>query len=143
MKTQNKVGLGGLLAVATLAAALFTNLNAVAAEVRTKGGGTTYSTLKTVGDIESLKPGDVVVMACPKCQTVTETRIEHPPKGAGGIETKVAVHGCPACGVKWETVGGGKAKTEKVTHVCGHCGSKEAFCTMKKADAPAKEEEKK
>jgi hypothetical protein len=64
--------------------------------------------LKTVSDIEGLKTGDVVVMACAKCDTVTETRITYPPKGAGATETKVAVHGCPGCGAKWETVGAGE-----------------------------------
>ena len=131
MKNKNTVGLGGLLAVAMLAAALFTSSNAIAADVTAKGGAGKLMPVKTVGDIEDLKPGDSVVMACPKCKTITETRIEHPPKGAGAVETKVPVHGCPGCGAKWETVGHGKAKTEVVTHVCSHCGSKDAFCSMK------------
>lgn len=126
-----------------LAAALFTNINAVAADGTAKGGATQLMPLKTVGDVEGIQPGDTIVMACPKCRDVTETRIERPPKGASSTETTVAVHGCPGCGAKWETVGHGKAKTEVVTHVCSHCGSKEAFCTMKKARASAKEEEKK
>ena len=143
MKIKNTAGLGGILAIAMLIAALFTNTNAVAADVTAKGGATKLMNLQKVSDIEALKRGDVVVMACPKCQTVMETRIEYPPKGAGATETKVAVHGCPGCGAKWETVGGGKAKTDKVTHVCSHCGSKEAFCAVKKSNAPAKEDENK
>ena len=143
MKTKNTVGLGGLLAIAMVAAALFTNISAFAADVTAKGGASKLMQLKTVGDIEALQPGDVVVMACPKCKDVTETRIARPPKGASTTETKVAVHGCPGCGAKWETVGHGKAKTDKVTHVCGHCGSEEAFCSVRKAKAPATEEEKK
>lgn len=137
MKTKSRIGLGGFLAVAVLAAALFTNNNAVAADVQTKGGATKLMNIKTVGDIEALKPGDTVVMACPKCETVMETRIERPPKGAGATETKVAVHGCPGCGAKWETVGVGKAKTDKVTHVCSHCGGN-AVCAVKKASGDAK-----
>jgi len=132
MKTKRKVGLGGVLAVATLAAALLTT-NAVAADVTAKGGATQLMQLKTVGDIEALKTGDVVVMACPKCKTVTETRIERPPKGAGTVESKVAVHECPGCAAKWETKGHGKGATETAKHVCSHCGSKNAFCTVKKA----------
>jgi predicted RNA-binding Zn-ribbon protein involved in translation (DUF1610 family) len=132
MKNKNTIGLGGLLAMATLAAALFTNTNALAADVTAKGGGTKMMPLKNVSDIEALQPGDTVVMACPKCQDIIETRIERPPKGAGATETKVAAHGCPGCGAKWETVGAGKAKTEKVTHVCSHCGSDAAFCVVKK-----------
>ena len=133
MKNKNTIGLGGLLAIAMLAAALFTNINAVAADVTAKGGATKLMSIKTVGDIEGLKPGDVVVMACAKCETVTETRIERPSKGAGAKEVKVPVHGCPGCGAKWETVGAGKAKTDKVTHVCGHCGSSGVVCAVKKA----------
>ncbi len=144
MKTKNRVGLGGLLAIAMLTAALFTNTNAVAADGTAKGGaGGLMKQIKTVGDIQDLKPGDVVVMACPKCETMIETRIEHPPKGAGAKETKVAVHRRPGCGAKWEMVGQGKAATERVTHKCGHCGSTGAMCAVKKATAPAKEEEKK
>lgn len=138
MKTKNTVGLGGVLAIAVLATALFTNINAVAADVTAKGGASKLMNIKTVGDIDALKPGDVVVMACAKCETVMETRIERPPKGASATETKIAVHGCPGCGAKWETVGAGKAKTDKVTHVCGHCGSTGVICAVKKASAPAK-----
>ncbi len=131
---KTKGGLGGLLAIATLAAALFTNINAVAADVTAKGGATKLMTLKTVSDIEDLKTGDVVVMACAKCDTMTETRIAHSPKGtAGATETKVAVHTCPGCGTKLEVDGHGKAKTEKVTHVCSHCGAKGAVCAVRKA----------
>lgn len=139
MKTKNRVGLGGLLAIATLAAALFTNINALAADGTAKGGATKLMSLKTVGDIESLKAGDFVIMACAKCDTVTETRIAYPPKGAGATETKVAVHTCPGCSAKWEVDGHGKAKTEKLTHVCSHCGAKGAVCAVKKASASAKE----
>ena len=134
MKTKNTVGIGGLLAIATLAAALFTNINALAADVTAKGGATKLMTLKTVSDIEALQPGDVVVMACAKCGTITETRVEHSPKGAAGaIETRVAVHACPGCGNKWQVDGHGKAKTEKATHVCSHCGAKGAVCAVRKA----------
>ena len=38
MKIKNMVGLGGLLAIVMLAAALFTNISAVAADVTAKGG---------------------------------------------------------------------------------------------------------
>jgi hypothetical protein len=133
MTTNNRVGLGAVLAIAVLATALFTSINAIAADVTTKGGATKLMTIKTVGDVESLNPGDVVVMACAKCETVMETRIERSPKGAGGTETKLAVHGCPGCGAKWETVGAGKAKTDKVTHVCSHCGSSGVTCAVRKA----------
>lgn len=137
MKTKRRIGLGEVLAMAMLAAALLLS-NAVAADVTAKGGATRLMTIKTVGDIEALKPGDVVVMSCPKCETMMETRIERSPKGAGGAESKVAVHGCPGCGAKWETTGTGKAKSDKVTHVCSHCGSEGAMCAVKKAGSEKK-----
>ena len=136
MITQSKVGLGGILAMAILATALFTNINVSAADV--PKGATRLMELSKVREVEAVKAGDVVVMACSKCKTMTETRVEYPPKGAGGVETKVAVHGCPGCGVKWEVDGHGKAKKEKLTHVCSHCGSKAAFCAVKKNAPDAK-----
>ena len=137
MITKNKVGLGGVVAMAMLATALFTNLNAFAADVPVKGAQRLME-LSKVRDIQAVQAGDVVVMACPKCKTMVETRVEYPPKGAGGVEKKVAVHGCPGCSAKWEVNGHGKAKREKVTHVCSHCGSKSAFCAVKKSAADAK-----
>jgi predicted RNA-binding Zn-ribbon protein involved in translation (DUF1610 family) len=139
IKKRVGVGLGGFLTVVVLAAALFTSISCTshnvvgAADVQTKGGATKLMNLKTVGDIEALQPGDIVVMTCPKCETVMETRIDSSPKGAGRVESRVAVHGCPGCGAKWETIGGGKAKTDKVTHVCSHCGSEGAICAVRKA----------
>ena len=134
MKIKNTVGLGGMLAIATLAAALFTNINVLAADVTAKGGATRLMNLKTVSDVEGLKTGDVVVMACAKCDTITETRVAYSPKGtAGATETKVAMHTCPGCSSKWEVDGHGKAKTEKMTHVCSHCGKKGAVCAVRKA----------
>jgi predicted RNA-binding Zn-ribbon protein involved in translation (DUF1610 family) len=134
MQIKSTFGLGGLLAIATLTAALFTNINALAVDVPAKGGASKLMSLKTVSDVEGLKTGDVVVMACAKCDTITETRVQHSPKGtAGAIETQVAVHTCPGCGTKWEVDGHGKAKTEKMTHVCSHCGAKGAVCAVRKA----------
>jgi predicted RNA-binding Zn-ribbon protein involved in translation (DUF1610 family) len=133
MKYTRTFGLGGMLAMATLAAALFTNLNTVAADVTAKGGATKLMTLKTFSDMEVLKAGDVVVMACAKCDTITETRVEHPPKGAGAVATQVQTHTCPGCGAKWEVDGHGKAKKEKMTHVCSHCGAKDAVCAVRTA----------
>ena len=120
--------------MAMLVAALFLNINAGAADVTAKGGANKLMTLKTMSDVEGLKAGDTVVMACAKCDTITETRVEQSPKGsAGAIETQVAGHTCPGCGGKWEVDGHGKAKTEKMVHVCSHCGSKSAICAVRKA----------
>lgn len=134
MKTNPSIGISRVAATAALVAALFITVSATAADTHgAKGGATKLTELKTVSDLQAVQPGDVVVMACPKCKTVTETRVSTQPKGAGVTETTAAVHQCPGCGAKWETDGHGKAKKEKVTHVCSHCGSKSAFCVVKKS----------
>ena len=96
--------------------------------------------LKTVADVEAVQPGDTVVMSCPKCKDSTITVVEKPGKtGSAEIERQVPVHKCPGCGAEITTVGQGKDKTRKVTHVCTHCGSKEAFCcATKKESGPTK-----
>lgn len=88
--------------------------------------------LNTVQDIEALKPGDEVAMACPKCKTITVTKVE---KGKGAVKETRAneKHLCPGCGNVIKTTGVGKAATDKVVHVCKNCGSELAFCcAMKK-----------
>lgn len=85
--------------------------------------------IQTVQDVQAVKPGATVVTCCPKCKGTWVTVVERPPKGAH-VETKpVLRHGCPGCETKIVTTGHGKATTDKVVHVCAHCGSKEAFCS--------------
>ncbi|MEO7300867.1 MAG: hypothetical protein ABI042_20060 [Verrucomicrobiota bacterium] len=88
--------------------------------------------LDTVADIEALKPGDTVAMACPKCKTITISKVE---EGKGSVKRNVTreQHQCPGCGNVIKTTGVGKAATDKVVHVCSKCGSELAFCcAMKK-----------
>lgn len=114
--------------VAVAALFLF-SINSDAAETA-KGGGKILAELSTAGSIAELQKGDVVVSVCPKCKVVTQTRVKSTAKGGGLGNEVVAVHGCPGCGAKFEVIGHGKAKQEKVTHVCAHCGSREAFCSV-------------
>jgi hypothetical protein len=87
--------------------------------------------LKTVADIEAIQPGDSVAMACPKCKDIWITVVEKTAKGAGpGRERQLAQHQCPGCETIISAEGQGKAKTEVLTHVCKHCGSKDAFCSV-------------
>lgn len=100
--------------------------------------------IKTVADAEAVQPGDTVVMSCPKCKDSWVTVVQPPAKtGAKPETTTVARHECPGCEHKYTTEGHGKAKTEKIIHICKHCGSEDAFCcVMKKGDGPTKGMEK-
>jgi hypothetical protein len=94
--------------------------------------------IKTVGDAETVEAGDMIVMSCPKCKDSWVTVVEKPGKtGAKPDSTTVQRHECPGCEHKYATEGHGKAKTEKVIHVCKKCGSEDAFCcVMKKGAVP-------
>jgi hypothetical protein len=125
-----------LLAAAVALSALI--LSASGADTA-KGGGLKLMQLSTVGQVQAVEAGDVVVMTCPKCKTVTYTQVKATAKGGGSAIETVAAHGCPGCGAKFETTGHGKAKEDKVTHVCTHCSSKQAFCSvLKKKDLESK-----
>lgn len=123
------------LSVAT-ALALLSSLTSSTAADTAKGGGKKLIELNSPAQIAQVEKGDVVVTACPKCKTVLHTRVKATAKGGGtGLES-VASHGCPGCGAKVEVAGHGKAKVDKITHTCSHCGSSEAFCSvLKKKDA--------
>lgn len=128
-----------LLATAfAVSALILSNSTSLAADTA-KGGGLKLTQLSTVGQVEAVQSGDAVVMSCPKCKTVTYSQVKATAKGGGTAIEKVSAHGCPGCAAKIETTGHGKAKEDKVTHVCSHCGSKEAFCSvLKKKDSEAK-----
>ena len=101
--------------------------------------------IKTAQDIEALKPGDAVVMSCPKCKTVTVAYVETT-KGHLKEEKAKQEHLCPGCQAKIETKGTGKGAKDEVTHVCKKCGSEDVMCcVLRKGSGPTKgmEEEKK
>ena len=101
-----------------------------------KGGGKRLIELNSAAQIAAIQKGDVVVTACPKCKTVVHTRVKATAKGGGTGFEKVASHGCPGCGAKVDVSGVGKSKVATISHVCSHCGSSEAFCSLlKKRDA--------
>ncbi len=89
--------------------------------------------LNTVADIDALKPGEQVAMACPKCKTITISKVQ---EGKGAVkETRAREqHQCPGCGNVIKTTGVGKAATDKVVHVCSKCGSDLAFCCALKKE---------
>lgn len=101
-----------------------------------KGGGKKLIELTTPAQVAAVEKGDLIVTACPKCKTVVQTRVKATAKGGGIGKQEVAVHACPGCGAKVDVTGHGKAKVDKIAHVCSHCGSSEAFCSvLKKKDA--------
>ena len=107
-----------------------------------KGGAsdlTQLKPIKTAEDIAALKPGDQVVMACPKCKSIYVTRVVKENKPGKSYELAATEHLCPGCGNKIEMQGHGKAGKEVVTHVCKTCGSKDAFCcVLKEGSGPTK-----
>ena len=92
--------------------------------------------ITTVAEADAVAPGDTVVMSCPKCKDSWVTMVEKPTKtGAEAKSATTARHECPGCEHQYVSAGHGKAKTEKLVHVCKQCGSKDAFCCVMKKDA--------
>ena len=146
MKIMNPLRIGLMCCVTTLSAISLLGLPASA--LAQEKGATKLIQLKptkTVGDAENVEAGDMVVMSCAKCKDTWVTVVEKPAKtGAKPDATKVQRHECPGCKHKYATEGHGKAKTEKIIHVCTNCGSEDAFCcVMKKGAVPTPGMEKK
>ena len=129
--------LGSSLAVALMVATTWT---AQAQEKGSAKGGATLllKPIKTTQDLEALKPGDAVVMTCPKCKSTTVTYVETT-KGHIKDEKVKIEHLCPGCETKIETTGIGKAAKGEVSHVCKKCGSTDVMCcVLKKGSGPTK-----
>ena len=106
---------------------------------QTKGEGAAkliqLKPIKSLADAQAVTPGDTVVMSCPKCRDSWMTIVPMPAK-TGAVPDKKTVqrHECPGCENKYVTEGHGKAKTDKLVHVCKKCGSEDAFCCVMKKD---------
>lgn len=106
-----------------------------------------FYALKTIGDIESLKSGDVFAMACSKCKTIWTSQVKKGVKGAqvlkeGGVpKALVGLHLCEGCGSKVEIKGHGKGRKAVIQHVCEACGEDSPFCCATRGTAGAKEAE--
>lgn len=120
--------------------------NATAQEKGSARGGATQlrsKPIRTVEDISTVQPGDMMVMSCPKCKNVTVTYVEPTFKATEPKEKVKTQHTCPSCNVVTTIEGHGKAKKEVVKHVCQNCGSKDAFCcVLKKGSGPTQGMEK-
>lgn len=156
MKTETMTGLGRRLAKVsgvTVAVALLALLVLPGkAADQLKGGQKLMqlNPIKTVEEAQAVKPGDMVVMSCPKCKDVWVTYVDTEAKGgqilaAGGKPTKTALkHLCPGCETTTTRTGMGKQGKDVIVHVCKKCGSEDAFCcVLNKGDAPTKGMEKK
>ena len=148
MKRTNQITrlLTSILAVTAVSGLILLPVQTFA---QSKGDGAAkliqLKSIKTVADAEAVAPGDTVVMSCPKCKDSWMTVVPTPGKTGAVPDTKQVVrHECPGCEQKYLTEGHGKAKTDKLVHVCKHCGSEDAFCcVMKKGAAPTPGMEKK
>jgi hypothetical protein len=124
------------LMLAAVAGLLWLPASVMAQTGTAKGGAGKLIQLKpiqTVEDARSVEPGDTVVMSCPKCKDSWATIVPPPGKtGAVPDVQKVMRHECPGCEHKFVTEGHGKAKTDKLVHVCKNCGSEDAFCCVMK-----------
>jgi hypothetical protein len=141
MKTINQISRNLTSCCAALAIASLLSLPTfVSAQEQVKGAQRLIqlNAIKTVADAEAVQAGDMVVMSCPKCKNSWVTIVEPATKTGAKPDAKVvARHDCPGCEHKFVTEGHGKAKTDKLVHVCKQCGSEDAFCcVMKKGAGP-------
>lgn len=137
MKTKMKLTARMCCVAVALALTAGVASNAWSADVKTARGGASelmkLKPIKTGEDIAALKKGDSIVMACPKCKTVTVTKITKENKPGQTSAVPTSEHLCPGCDNKVTVTGHGKNKKGVITHVCGSCGSKDAFCCVMKA----------
>ena len=93
--------------------------------------------INTVEALQSLEPGDTIVMSCPKCKDTWVKVVQ--PMGKGGRQETANIqrHECPGCDTKIVTEGVGKQAKSVVKHTCKQCGSEDvSCCVMKKGAGP-------
>ena len=145
MKTTNRC-IKRLLSFALAAMAVTVmSFNSAAQEKGTAKGGATQlmKPVRTLQDLGELRPGDMMVMSCPKCKNVTVSYVEPTFKATEPKDKVKAQHTCPGCNTTVTAEGHGKSKKDVLKHICMTCGSKDAFCcVMKKGSASTKGMEK-
>ena len=130
MKTSlciiRNVGLGSLLA---LALGLGLGLPQVWADSPSSGAARPVETIKSMKQVEELKPGSQMLMVCGACKNVSITEYKsanpngRPPLRWVEVGSK---HECEHCGGSISIVEG-KVKDE-MQHNCSKCGEGAAFC---------------
>ncbi len=90
--------------------------------------------ITTPEQVEALKDGDTVAMACPKCKTIIVEKVTTE-KGHIDITKPEEVHLCSGCQTSIVTVEAGKNATRTLKHVCKKCGSDSVFCCATSVEA--------
>jgi hypothetical protein len=138
IRTHSKNILGIGIAYALAIAVWLPNTTHAGDQVKGAQKLSELNKVSNVGDLEALKVGDTLAMACAKCQTIIVKEVVSTAKGAqvlaadGKPTMLVGKHLCKGCGSTIEIVGHGKAKESKITHTCGSCGDTSAFCCATK-----------
>ena len=105
--------------------------------------------IETVADVDALKTGDSIAMACAKCKTIWVSKVKQDAKGAevqlgkGKPVKLIGVHGCPGCKGEVTISPHMKGREPALKHVCTACGDDSAFCcATRKAGSSTKGMEK-
>ena len=142
MKTMNKKNLLGAGMAIAMAFAAWLTTAANAADEKTwmpdmKGyeHSMMLKEINTPAQVEALKPGDSIAMACAKCKSVVIEQVSDVSTTKGNTKTVTAFekHLCPGCGGTVEIVGHGQQDKHAVfTHTCSMCGDGSVFCCATK-----------
>ena len=125
MQLHNKtlLGIGAVCAFAVGAPLLAS----AGAEQQLHGAQLLMKHVTNRAQIEDLKPGDAVAMACAKCKCVMVQTVTTE-KGHIQVMTVGSKHQCPGCRGTITTVVSAGGKEDEVKHVCEKCGSDSVFC---------------
>ncbi len=127
-----------ILAGCAFALGLLSSTTFINAADQVKGGERMMQMMKpikTVEDVDAIKDGDMVAMACPKCKMITFSYVDRSARGANKEGKTFAKDACPGCDTKIVTTGVGKQAKSEIQHTCKECGSHDAFCcVLKKED---------
>jgi len=125
-----------VLASSALALSVLSSTEANAAE-QVKGGERMMQMMKpikTAQDVQAIKEGDMVAMACPKCKMITYSYVDRSARGAQKETKTYAKDACPGCDTKIVSTAAGKQAVNEIQHTCKKCGSHEAFCCVVKKE---------
>ena len=145
-----KVGLVlSTVAAAVIAVITWLPVKADAAEPMKGGQHMLHlQSLNTKQQVDALKTGDTIAMACAKCKTVWTTRVKEGAKGAqilneGGKPVEyIGTHACGGCKDTITVTGHKKGDITELKHTCNSCGG-EVFCCATTSGHPTKGMEKK
>lgn len=126
-----------VLASSVLVLGLFTSTPEAVAADQVKGAERltqVMKPIKTAEDVQAIKEGDMVAMACPKCKTITYSYVDRSARGAQKETKTYAKDTCPGCDTKIVSTAAGKQAVNEIQHTCTKCGSHEAFCCVLKKE---------